>query len=93
VIAIDIREKETRRIRREGLKAPSPVSRRDFEKSKAILRKKGLATRQEGGAARRVEGLVGTYIHRGRRFGVLVEVDCETELRGPKGLSRLPDPG
>jgi elongation factor Ts len=54
--------------------------RGDFDKAKAYLAEKGLATvkKKAGRAAR--EGIVEAYQHPGGRVGVLVEVNCETDF-------------
>jgi elongation factor Ts len=58
----------------------------DFEKSKEILRKKGLATAAKRAGRATSEGMIGTYIHPGAKIGVLVEVDCETDF-----VAKTPD--
>jgi len=58
----------------------------DFEKSKDILRKKGLASAAKKAGRATSEGMVGTYIHPGAKIGVLVEVDCETDF-----VAKTPD--
>jgi len=54
----------------------------DLEKSKEILRKKGLASAAKKAGRATSEGIVGTYIHPGAKIGVLVEVNCETDFVG-----------
>jgi elongation factor Ts len=58
----------------------------DVEKSREILRKKGLATAAKRAGRATSEGMVGTYIHPGAKIGVLVEVDCETDF-----VAKTPD--
>ena len=58
----------------------------DFEKSKEILRKKGLASAAKKAGRATSEGIVGTYIHPGAKIGVLVEVNCETDF-----VAKTPD--
>jgi elongation factor Ts len=58
----------------------------DFEKSKDILRKKGLASAAKKAGRATSEGIVGTYIHPGAKIGVLVEVNCETDF-----VAKTPD--
>ncbi len=52
----------------------------DFEKARAYLNEKGLATakKKAGRAAR--DGVVEVYQHPGGRVGVMVEVNCETDF-------------
>jgi elongation factor Ts len=52
----------------------------DVEKSRDILRKKGLATAAKRAGRATMEGIVGHYIHPGAKIGVLVEVNCETDF-------------
>ena len=52
----------------------------DFEKAKALLRKRGkklLAKRKEKKAE---EGIIGCYIHSNKKIASLVEVNCETDF-------------
>ena len=58
----------------------------DMEKSRDLLRKKGLAAAAKKAGRTTSEGIVGTYIHPGARIGVLVEVDCETDF-----VAKTPD--
>src|SRR5437899_12221732 len=50
------------------------------ERAIDILRERGLASakKKEGRVA--AEGVVGSYIHMGGKVGVLVEVNCETDI-------------
>jgi elongation factor Ts len=52
----------------------------DVEKSRDILRKKGLATAARRAGRATSEGIVGHYIHPGAKIGVLVEVNCESDF-------------
>jgi elongation factor Ts len=52
----------------------------DIEKSREILRKKGLAAAAKRATRAASEGMVGHYIHPGSKIGVLVEVNCETDF-------------
>jgi elongation factor Ts len=45
-----------------------------------ILRKKGQAAAAKKAQRATSEGLVGSYIHAGRKIGVLVEVNCESDF-------------
>jgi len=58
----------------------------DVEKSRDILRKKGLATAAKRAGRATSEGIVGHYIHPGAKIGVLVEVNCETDF-----VAKTPD--
>ncbi len=52
----------------------------DLDKAVELLRERGVsqAARKSDREAR--EGLVGSYIHTGGRFGALIEVNCETDF-------------
>ncbi len=52
----------------------------DVEKSRDILRKKGLAAAARKAGRTASDGAVGSYIHPGAKIGVLVEVNCETDF-------------
>ncbi len=52
----------------------------DIGKAVEYLRKKGLAAAEKKAGRETNEGLVDSYIHPGSRIGVLVEVNCETDL-------------
>jgi elongation factor Ts len=58
----------------------------DVERSREILRKKGLATAAKRAGRATSEGLIGHYIHSGSKIGVLVEVNCETDF-----VAKTPD--
>src|SRR6266403_904032 len=45
-----------------------------------VLRKRGLASARKKEGRIAAEGAVGSYIHMGGKVGVLVEVNCETDL-------------
>ncbi len=45
-----------------------------------ILRKKGVATAGKKAGRVTAEGAVGSYIHRGGKVGVLVEINCESDF-------------
>ena len=52
----------------------------NFEKAKALLRKRGkklLAEREEKEAK---EGIIGSYVHSNGKIAALVEVNCETDF-------------
>jgi elongation factor Ts len=57
-----------------------------MEKSRDLLRKRGLAAAAKKAGRATSEGIVGTYIHPGARIGVLVELDCETDF-----VAKTPD--
>ena len=50
------------------------------EQAIEILRKRGLASAKKKEGRIAAEGAVGSYIHMGGKFGVLVEVNCETDF-------------
>jgi elongation factor Ts len=52
----------------------------DFEKAKAWLKDKGLASAAKKADRTASDGLVGHYIHHNNRVAVLVEVNCETDF-------------
>ena len=52
----------------------------DLEKAREYLRKKGIAAAAKKADRITKQGLVGSYIHRGGKVGVLVEVACETDF-------------
>jgi len=52
----------------------------DMEKAIDYLRTKGLAKAAKKAGREATEGAVVSYIHGGRRIGVLVEVNCETDF-------------
>ena len=52
----------------------------DMEKASELLREKGLAAAVKKAGRIAAEGVVGSYIHMGGKIGVLVEVNCETDL-------------
>ena len=52
----------------------------DFERAKAILREKGLASAAKRGDREANEGVVEAYIHSGGRIGALVELSSETDF-------------
>ena len=52
----------------------------DMDKAVEILREKGMATAAKKAGRIAAEGVVDSYIHMGGKVGVLVEVNCETDL-------------
>jgi elongation factor Ts len=52
----------------------------DFEKAKAILKEKGLASAAKRGDRVAKEGVIESYIHSGGRIGALVELSSETDF-------------
>ncbi|MEK9180813.1 MAG: translation elongation factor Ts [Patescibacteria group bacterium] len=51
----------------------------DMEKAQAILRRRGVAVAAKKADRKASEGLVHAYVH-GRKVGVIVEVNCETDF-------------
>src|SRR5688500_10723743 len=52
----------------------------DMEAAVEFLRKSGAAKADKRAGRTASEGLVGTYIHHNGKLGVLVEVNCETDV-------------
>lgn len=52
----------------------------DFEKAVEYLRKKGMASAAKKAGRATKEGLVSAYVHSEGNFGVLLEVNCETDF-------------
>jgi elongation factor Ts len=52
----------------------------DIEAAIALLRERGVAQAAKRADREAREGLIGSYIHTGGRFGALVEVNCETDF-------------
>jgi elongation factor Ts len=52
----------------------------NMEKAIELLRKKGLAKAAKRAGRSTSEGIIHSYIHTGARFGVLVEVNCESDF-------------
>ena len=63
----------------------------DFEKAKAILKEKGLASAAKRGDREAKEGVVEAYVHAGGRIGALVELSSETDFvaRNPEFRDNL----
>jgi elongation factor Ts len=52
----------------------------NMEEAVTILRKRGLAQAAKRAGRATAQGLIGSYIHRGGKIGVLVEVNCESDF-------------
>lgn len=52
----------------------------DFDKAKAYLAEKGLATAKKKAGRTANEGLIETYTHTGGRVGVMLELNCESDF-------------
>ncbi|MCX8008066.1 MAG: translation elongation factor Ts, partial [Coriobacteriia bacterium] len=52
----------------------------DVEKAIAWLREKGMAKAAKRGGRVAAEGAVYAYIHMGGKYGVLAEINCETDF-------------
>ena len=52
----------------------------DLGKAEEILVKQGIASAAKKATRSTEEGIVESYIHSGRRIGVLLEVNCETDF-------------
>ena len=55
-------------------------SKGDLDKAVDWLRKQGLSSVAKTAGRDISEGLIDSYIHRGNRVGVIVEVNCETDF-------------
>ena len=61
-------------------KAALQETQGDMQKAIDYLRQKGLAVAQKRAGRIASEGMVHSYIHAGGKIGVMVEVNCETDL-------------
>ncbi len=52
----------------------------DFDKALAILKEKGMKAAAKKTERVAKQGLIETYVHAGRRLGVIVEINCETDF-------------
>ena len=52
----------------------------DLEQATTLLRERGVAQAAKKAGRDAREGLIGSYIHTGGRFGALIEVNCETDF-------------
>jgi elongation factor Ts len=52
----------------------------DLEKASEILRKKGIAKAEKRTGKTASQGLVVSYIHHNHQYGVLLELNCETDF-------------
>lgn len=52
----------------------------NFEAAIKALRKKGLASADKKSNRVTIEGIINSYIHTGRKIGVLLELNCETDF-------------
>src|SRR3954467_11148546 len=52
----------------------------DLEAATTLLRKRGPASAAKQARRTTPEGLIGHYIHMGRKIGVLVEINCESDF-------------
>ncbi len=52
----------------------------DFDAAVQYLREKGIADASKRAGRVASEGIIGSYVHAGSKIGVLVEVNCETDL-------------
>ena len=52
----------------------------DLAQAELNLRKRGIAIAQKKSSRAANEGMIGTYIHPGSKLGVLVEMNCETDV-------------
>jgi len=52
----------------------------DFKVAKEILEKVGKARADKKGERETRQGIVETYVHAGKKIGVMIELDCETDF-------------
>jgi elongation factor Ts len=52
----------------------------DLEKAVDLLRQKGIARAEKRSGRGATEGVIGSYIHFNGKYGVLVELNCETDF-------------
>nr|YP_009455758.1 elongation factor Ts [Dictyopteris divaricata]YP_010205265.1 elongation factor Ts [Grateloupia livida]AQZ24974.1 elongation factor Ts [Dictyopteris divaricata]UAV85834.1 elongation factor Ts [Grateloupia livida] len=52
----------------------------NFEEAIKTLRQKGLASADKKSSRKAIEGIINSYIHTGRKIGVLLELNCETDF-------------
>jgi elongation factor Ts len=52
----------------------------NFEKAIDNLRQKGLASAEKKSDRKATEGIIEAYIHTGKKLGVLIEINCETDF-------------
>jgi len=52
----------------------------NFEAAIKVLRQKGLASADKKSNRITIEGIINSYIHTGRKIGVLLELNCETDF-------------
>jgi elongation factor Ts len=52
----------------------------DIEKAVDLLRQKGIARAEKRSGRGATEGVIGSYIHFNGKYGVLVELNCETDF-------------
>ena len=75
--------KELRELTGAGMmdcKAALKENGGDPEKAKTWLREKGIASAAKRAGRVAAEGAVCSYIHMGGKFGVLAEINCETDF-------------
>jgi len=52
----------------------------DLDRALRLLRERGLAKAAKKSTRAATDGAIGAYIHPGRKIGVLIEVNCETDF-------------
>lgn len=52
----------------------------NFDEAIKILRQKGLSSADKKSNRRAIEGIINSYIHTGKKIGVLLELNCETDF-------------
>ncbi len=83
---LKIDPKEVQRLRTEtnagvmDCKRALEDAKGDFDKAKALLKERGLASVAKKSGREAKEGVVAAYIHAGGRVGALVEIASETDF-------------
>jgi elongation factor Ts len=52
----------------------------DMEKAVDLLKKRGIAKAEKRAGRSAAQGIIGSYVHHDGRYGVLVELNCETDF-------------
>lgn len=81
-----ITAEDVRRLREEtaagmlDCKKALEEAKGDFEKAKAVLKKKGFSAAAKRAQRVTAEGMIASYIHHNHRYGALVEINCESDF-------------
>ena len=55
-------------------------SKGDLGEAETVLRKRGIASASKKATRSTKQGVIGTYVHPGSQLGVMLEVNCESDL-------------